>query len=139
MLVITNERFFDLIMLQQNPGVSGVLGRDKIDISQNFVRAQGDVAKVSDWRSNDVKHRGEFDKAKPSNEKRRLYRRDYYENTHLDVGLSTVRNDRLRRRNAAAGYDDDYDDHARGDHGSSVECGCDTRGCGATGAAVGSN
>src|SRR5947209_8269118 len=126
-------------MLQQNPGVSGVLGRDKIDIFQNFARAQGDVAKVSDWRSNDVKHRGEFDKAKPSNEKRRLYRRDYYENTHLDVGLSTVRNDRLRRRNAAAGYNDNNDDHARGDYGGSDRRGCDTRGCGATGAAVGSN
>jgi hypothetical protein len=48
-------------MLQQNPGVPGVLGRDKIDIFQNFQGAQGDIAKVSDWGSDDVKHCGEFE------------------------------------------------------------------------------
>src|SRR5262249_13275820 len=55
-LVMTDERFFDLIMLQQNPGVSRVLGCDKIDIFQNLQRTQGDVSEVSDWSSDDVKH-----------------------------------------------------------------------------------
>jgi hypothetical protein len=48
-------------MLQQNPGVPRVLGRDKIDIFQNFQRAKSDIAQVSDWGSDDVKHCGEFE------------------------------------------------------------------------------
>ena len=66
-------------------------------------------------------------KTKTSNEKRRLYRRENYENTHLDVGVSAVRNDRLCR-DAAAGDDHDHDyDHTRGDVGSSKGSSCDAR------------
>ena len=60
----------DLIALQQNSGVSRVLRCDKIDIFQDFERAKGDVAQISDWGGDDVKHGGEFDKANSSNEKR---------------------------------------------------------------------
>ncbi len=55
-LVITDQRFVDLVMLQQNSRVSRVLGRDKIDIFQNFERPQCDIAKISDGRGDDVKH-----------------------------------------------------------------------------------
>jgi hypothetical protein len=43
-------------MFQQNSGISRVLGRDKIDIAQNFECAQRDVAQVPDRRGDDVKH-----------------------------------------------------------------------------------
>ena len=56
-LVITDERLRDLIVLQQNSGVPRVLGRDKIDIFQNFQRADSEIAQISDWRGDDVKHR----------------------------------------------------------------------------------
>jgi len=67
-----------------------------------------------------------LNKTNPSNQKRTYYRREYYENTHLDVGVGAIRINWLRRRNAASCYDhDNYDDHARGDHGGSDGRGCD--------------
>ena len=49
-------RFVDLVMLQQNTGVPRVFGCDKIDILQNFERAQSDVAQISDWRRDYIEH-----------------------------------------------------------------------------------
>jgi len=74
----------------------------------------------------------------PSNEKRRLYRREYYENTHLDVGAGAIRIDWLRRGNAA-GYDNNDDHDPGGDDGSSNGCSGNTRSRSAAGTAVRSN
>ena len=44
----------DFVVLQQDPRMSRVLGSDKIDIFQNFERAERDVAKISDWRGDNI-------------------------------------------------------------------------------------
>src|SRR5258707_13035621 len=33
-----------------------VLGRHEVDIAQNFERAQGDIAQISNWRRDNIKH-----------------------------------------------------------------------------------
>jgi len=63
-----------------------------------------------------------LNKANSSNEKRRLYRRDYYENTHLDVSAGAVRVDWLRGRTGGCEHNN-YDDHARSDNGRSGRAG----------------
>src|SRR5947208_6144008 len=135
-LVITQHRFVDPVMLQQNPGVPGVLGRDKIDIFQNFQRPQGDVSKISNWSSDDVKHLVNLIKPTCLTRNERYTEGIIYENTHLDVGAGAVRVNWLRRGNAA-GYDHDNYDHPRGDDGSSNHWRGNARGCGSSGSASG--
>jgi hypothetical protein len=43
-------------MLQQDAGMPCVLGRHEVDVAQNFERAQGDIAQISNWRCDNVKH-----------------------------------------------------------------------------------
>ncbi len=47
-LVKTDERLLDLVMLQQHARVAGVLGGDEIGRPKRLEGAQGDVAQVSD-------------------------------------------------------------------------------------------
>jgi hypothetical protein len=56
MFVITDERFLNSEMFQQDPRMPRVLGRDKIDLLQNVERAQCNIAQISDRRRDDVKH-----------------------------------------------------------------------------------
>ena len=58
-----------------------------------------------------------LNKASSSNEKRKIYRRENYENTHLDVGAGAICTAWLRRRNTSASDEDDHNDNdSRGDH-----------------------
>src|SRR5256885_3921678 len=52
----TDERFFDFKVFEQHPRVPCVLRRDRVSQFQYLQRAQGDVAKISNWRRDDVKH-----------------------------------------------------------------------------------
>jgi len=52
------DRYPDIVLDVHLSDALVDLGRDQIDIAQDFERAQGDVAQIPDWRRNHVEHSG---------------------------------------------------------------------------------
>ena len=54
MLKVTCRRSKDLKVIQKNAGVTGVFGRNEVDVLEDFQAAQGDVFEIADGGGNDL-------------------------------------------------------------------------------------